>query len=98
MIKPRNNIIIIEKEEDQNVSRGGIIKPKVHKKEAATAVVVSVGSGSFDDEQVFRTPGVKAGDRIAYDINFRKTFKIDGEDVVMLKAEGIFGILPPLAS
>lgn len=93
-LRPRNNILVIEKEEDQNVSRGGIIRTKVDKKQASVAKVLAVGPGSYDEEGVYHTCGVKVGDRIAYDINNQKTFRINGEDVVLLKAEGIFGILP----
>ena len=93
-IKPRNNILIIEKEEDQNVSRGGIIRVKVDKKQASIAKVLAVGPGSYDSKGVYHSCGVNVGDRIAYDINHQKTFKVDGKEVIFLKAEGIYGVLP----
>ena len=93
-VRPRNNIILIEKVEDQNVSAGGIIKPKRDKKEACIGIVLEVGPGAHDDEGVHYPIGVKPGDRIAYDINMRKTFEVNGEEVVFLKAEGVFGVLP----
>jgi len=93
-LRPRNNILIIEKEQDQNVSRGGIIRARIDKKQASIGKVLAVGPGSYDADGVHHTCGVNVGDRIAYDLNNQKTFRIDGKDVVCLKAEGIFGILP----
>ncbi len=93
-LRPRNNIIIIEKEEDQNVTSGGIVRARVDKKQASIGRVLAVGPGSYDEEGVFRVCGVSVGDRIAYDINFQKTFRLGLDYVICLKAEGIFGILP----
>ena len=93
-LRPRNNILVIEKEEDQNVTKGGIVRPFIDKKQASIGKVLAVGPGSLDDEGVHRTCGVKVGDRIAYDINFQKTFDVNNEDIVCIKAEGIFGIIP----
>lgn len=93
-LRPRNNIIIIEKEEDQNITKGGIHRARIDKKQASIGKVLAVGPGSYDEEGVYRVCGVKVGDRIAYDLNFQKTFKLGLDDVICLKAEGIFGIIP----
>ena len=93
-VRPRRNYLIIEMVEDQNISAGGIIKPKRDKKQACIGRVLQVGPGSYDDEGKYHTCGVEVGDLIAYDINMRKTFNVEGEDVVFLMSEGVFGKLP----
>ena len=92
-LRPRNNIIVIEKEEDQNVTKGGIVRARIDKKQASIGKVLEVGPGSYDEDGVYTVCGVEVGDRIAYDINFQKTVRLGIDEVVCLKAEGVFGIL-----
>ena len=92
--RPRNNILIIEKEEDQNITKGGIHRIRIDKKQASIGKVLAVGPGGTDEDGVHHPVGVKPGDRIAYDLNGQKTVQIDFEDVVMLKAEFVYGIVP----
>lgn len=94
-VKPLHNIVIVEKEKDPQYSAGGIKLPKVPKFFAMVGKVVAVGPGvTLDDGTKFGC-NVEVGDRIAYDITHQKTFDIGGEDVVMVKANGIFGKIPP---
>lgn len=94
MLRPRNNVLIIEKEEDQNITKGGIHRIRIDKKQASIGKVIAIGPGGTDEDGKHHPVGVKVGDRIAYDLNGQKTIQLNHKDVVMLKAEFVFGILP----
>lgn len=91
--RPMNNVVVVEPDEVNNVSKGGIIevnkKVKVH-----TGTVVSFGKGVLNDKQELVSCGVEVGDRIVWLAeSHEKTFEVDNEEIVCIKANGILGKL-----
>lgn len=91
-IRPLHNVLIVDKEEDQHQSKGGIFLPNGDDA-PSMGTVVAVGPGVIDEHGDQHPVGVKAGDRIAWLYSHQKTFDIDGEDVIMVIGNGILGIL-----
>ena len=96
-LTPLHNIVIVEKEIDPQFSAGGIKLARVPKFHALTGKVLAVGPGMLDDKGVRHSCNVKVGDRVVYDLQYQRTFDVDGEEVVMVKANGIFGKVPTTA-
>lgn len=92
-IKPLSNYLVIEKIDDRLVSPGGIKLIRIDKTQACIAKVLAVGPGFLDEKENFRTCGVEVGDTIAYLRPEAKTFKIDNENITMLRGSGVLGKL-----
>lgn len=92
-IRPLSNYLVIKKIDDRLVSPGGINLIKIDKTQACIAKVLAVGPGVFDEEENLKTCGVEVGDTIAYLRPEAKTFKIDNEDITMLRGSGVLGKL-----
>jgi chaperonin GroES len=90
-IKPRHNVVIVNREETERESEGGIILPKAIKGKPRIGTVLEVGSGGYDSEGKFHTAGVEVGDRIAWNMAHEKTYEIGSKSVTFVKGEGILG-------
>jgi chaperonin GroES len=94
-IRPRQNAVLVEKVEDEKHSSGGIKLVREMEGKPRIGIVVAVGPGVLDEEgKRMVTCGVKAGDKIAWHRTYEKTFRIDNEDYIFVKANGILGIVP----
>lgn len=92
-IRPLHNYLVIEKIDDRLVSKGGIKLIRIDKTQACIARVLAIGPGGLDENDKFKTCGVEVGDTIAYLRPEAKTFKIDNENITMLKGSGVLGKL-----
>jgi chaperonin GroES len=89
---PLHDRILIRRVEEADTTRGGIIIPDSAKEKPQEGVVVAVGTGRHEKGHV--TPlAVKAGDRVLFGKYAGSEIKIDGEELLILKEEEIFGIL-----
>lgn len=93
-LKPLHNIIVIEKIAKSETTPAGIVLIGTGDKTTRIGKVLAVGPGVFDEKGKLRPCGVEIGDRIAYNKDHVKDFKIDGETVTCLQAAGILGIFP----
>jgi chaperonin GroES len=94
-VRPLRSYVIIERDTAPERSVGGVLLPVAEKDVAYTATVISTGPGELSpDGKKWVTTGVKPGDRIAYNRDHVKDFKVDGETVSMVIGGGILGILP----
>lgn len=90
-IRPLHNYLVIEKVDDQLTSSGGIQLIRADPLIPCIAKVLAVGPGGRDENDKLRTCGVEVGDTIAYLRPEAKTFKIDNEDITMLRGSGVLG-------
>jgi chaperonin GroES len=93
-IRPLRNILVIEKEEDEKTSPGGIHLAKIDKDKPRIGKVLAVGPGTYTDDGEFRETGIEVGDRIVYTLAHEKTFEIDHEEFVCVLSSGVLGKLP----
>ncbi|PYN16634.1 MAG: co-chaperone GroES, partial [Candidatus Rokuibacteriota bacterium] len=65
-IRPLHDRILVERLEEQEVKRGGIIIPDTAKEKPQEAKVIAVGNGKVTDEGKKIPLDVKAGDKILF--------------------------------
>src|SRR5499427_115627 len=91
-LTPLHDRVLIRRVEEAETVRGGIIIPDSAKEKPQEGVVVAVGTGRHEKGQTIPL-AVKEGDRVLFGKYAGSEIKIEGEELLILKEEEIFGIL-----
>jgi chaperonin GroES len=91
-LTPLHDRVVVRRVEEADTVRGGIIIPDTAKEKPQEGVVVAVGTGRYEKGQTVPL-AVKAGDRVLFGKYAGSEIKIDGEELLILKEDEIFGIL-----
>jgi len=94
MFKPLHNYVLLNREEEETKTAGGIIIPDTAKEKPVRGRVVAVGDGAFENGQKIPM-SVKTGDIVLFAkwASSANEVKIDGTDYVLIKESDILGIL-----
>jgi chaperonin GroES len=92
-IRPLHDRVIIQRVEELEKTKGGIIIPDTAKEKPQEGKVVAVGPGKTDEKGKKVTLDVKPGDRILFGKYSGTEIKIEGEDYLILREEDILGVL-----
>ena len=93
MLKPLGDRIVIKALEAETQTSGGIILPETAQEKPQQGEVLAVGPGKMLDNGKTSTIDVQVGDKIVY-AKYRGTeIKVGGEDVIILTAGDVMGIL-----
>jgi chaperonin GroES len=92
-IRPLHDRILVERLEEQEVRRGGIIIPDTAKEKPQEGKVIAVGNGKVTDEGKKIPLDVKGGDRILFGKYSGSEVKIDDKDYLILREEDVLAIL-----
>jgi len=92
-IRPLHDRILVERLEEQEVKRGGIIIPETAKEKPQEAKVIAVGNGKVTDEGKKIPLDVKAGDKILFGKYSGSEVKIDDKEYLILREEDVLAIL-----
>lgn len=90
---PLHDRILVQRVEETESIRGGIIIPDTAKEKPQEGKVISVGKGKSNDEGKVFPLDVKAGDRILFGKYSGTEIKIDGEEYLIMREEEVLGIL-----
>ena len=92
-IRPLHDRILVERLEEQEEKRGGIIIPDTAKEKPQEAKVIAVGTGKVTDEGKRLPLDVKVGDKILFGKYSGSEVKVDDKDYLILREEDILAIL-----
>jgi chaperonin GroES len=92
-IRPLHDRILVERVEEQEVRRGGIIIPDTAKEKPQEGKVIAVGNGKVTEEGKKIPLDVKVGDRILFGKYSGSEVKIDDKDYLILREEDVLAIL-----
>jgi chaperonin GroES len=92
-IRPVGDRVVVKPAQKEEVTRSGIVIPDTAKEKPQEGEVIAVGSGKLMDNGD-RTPlEVKEGDRVLFAKYGGTEFKLDGEDLLVLRESDILAIL-----
>ena len=91
-LKPLFDKVVVKQVEDKNEKVGGIFLPVAAKEKQEIAVVLAVGEGGYIDGKDVKMV-VKVGDKVLYSKYAGSTFKLDGEEVTVIKQSDILAIV-----
>lgn len=91
-LKPLFDKVVVKKTEEKEQTVGGIFLPTAAQEKQEVAVVVAVGEGGVIDGKDVKMV-VSVGDKVLYSKYAGSTFKIDGEEVTIIKQSDILAIV-----
>jgi chaperonin GroES len=91
--RPLHDRVLVRRLEAEEKTKGGIIIPDTVKEKPIEGEVISVGTGTRDEQGKVHPLDVKAGDRILFGKWSGTEVKIDGEDLLVMKESDIMGVI-----
>lgn len=91
-IKPLADRVVVKPLAEETKTKSGIIIPDTAKEKSHRGEVIAVGEGKYDDGKLNPT-SVKTGDVVLYKEYSGDEFKLDGEEVIILKEEDIIAVI-----
>ena len=90
---PLQDRILVKRIESETKSAGGIIIPDNAQEKPTQAEVIAVGNGKRLPSGELYTPDVKVGDKVVFSTYAGSSLKIDGDELLILKEDDIFGVI-----
>ena len=88
-LRPLGDRLLVQRLEQEETLKGGIILPDTAKKKQEMARVVAVGKGQLTEEGKTLPMPVKEGDTILMDKYSSQEVTIDGEEYLVLRANDV---------
>ena len=92
-IRPLHDRILVERLEEQETKKGGIIIPDTAKEKPQEGKVIAAGNGKVGDDGKKIPLDVKAGDRILFGKYSGSEVKIDEKEYLIMREEDVLAIL-----
>ncbi|EOD3944264.1 co-chaperone GroES [Staphylococcus aureus] len=93
MLKPIGNRVIIEKKEQEQTTKSGIVLTDSAKEKSNEGVIVAVGTGRLLNDGTRVTPEVKEGDCVVFQQYAGTEVKRDNETYLVLNEEDILAVI-----
>ena len=92
-VRPLHDRILVERLEEKEVKRGGIIIPDTAKEKPQEAKVIAAGKGKVNEDGKKTPLDVKAGDTILFGKYSGSEVKIDDKEYLIMREEDVLAIL-----
>jgi len=92
-IRPLHDRIVVKREEEKEVKKGGIIVPDTAKEKPQEGKVIAVGNGRVTEDGKKIPLDVKARDKILFGKYSGSEVKIDDEEYLIMKEEDVLAII-----
>ena len=92
-LKPLHDRVLVERVEQEDRTKGGIIIPDTAQEKPMEGNVISVGGGARNENGQVVALDVKKGDRILFGKWSGTEVKIDGKELLIMKESDIMGII-----
>lgn len=92
-LKPLGSKMIVEPDEPDEKTSGGIIIANAKNEGLSTGTVLAIGKGSYDEKGKFHPTTVLPGTQILFNLGSGEKFKYQDIDYVWLHEDEIIGTL-----
>jgi chaperonin GroES len=92
-IRPLHDRILVERVEEKEVRKGGIIIPDTAKEKPQEGRVIAAGAGKLGDDGKRIPMDVRAGDRILFGKYSGSEVKLDDKEYLILREDDVLAIL-----
>jgi chaperonin GroES len=92
-LQPLGDRVVVEREESEGRTAGGILLPDAAKDKPTRGTVVSVGNGRLLDDGTRGKLQVQVGDRVLFTNWAGETLKLDDEELILMREEDILAVL-----
>ena len=91
--RPLHDRLLVQRLDEEEKSRGGIIIPDTAKEKPQQGRVLAVGPGRRDENGELVPLDVRSGDKVMFAKYAGTEIQIDGEDRVILREEDVLAIV-----
>ncbi|MDE0815388.1 MAG: co-chaperone GroES [Alphaproteobacteria bacterium] len=91
--RPLHDRVLLRRVEEEGKTAGGIIIPDTVQEKPSEGEIVSVGSGTRNENGDVTPLDVKAGDRVLFGKWSGTEVKLEGEELLIMKESDIMGIV-----
>ncbi len=88
-LKPLEDRVIVKTVETQDVTASGIVLPDTAQEKPQRGKIIAVGDGKVDDSGKRIPLDVKKGDEVIYSKYGGTEVKVEGQDLLIMKASDI---------
>ncbi len=92
-IRPLRDHIIVERIDEEETSKGGILIPDTAKEKSQEGKVVAVGKGKVLEDGKIQKLDVKKGDRVLFSKFAGTEITLESEDRLILREDDVLGIV-----
>ena len=92
-LQPLHDRIVVQRIDEGEVRRGGLIIPDSAKEKPQEGKVLAVGTGTVTEDGKKIPLDVKAGDRVLFGKYSGNEVTLDGEEYLIMKEDDVLGIL-----
>jgi chaperonin GroES len=91
-LKPLGDRVIVKQDEVEETTASGLYIASGAKEKPTSGVVVAVGAGKLTEEGKHLPMPVKEGDRVIYGKFGGTEIEVEGEKVIILRADDLYAI------
>jgi chaperonin GroES len=84
-IEPLGDRVVIKPTPQEEISKGGIVLPDTAKEKPQEGKIIAVGPGRLTEDGNRIAMEVKKGDKVLYSKYAGTEFKLDGEEVIIMR-------------
>jgi chaperonin GroES len=92
-VRPLHDRLLIERIEEEETTKGGIIIPDTAKEKPQEGRVVAAGPGKVTEDGKVLPLDVKKGDRVLFSKYAGTEIKIEGEEHLIVREDDILAVL-----
>ena len=92
-IRPLHDRVIVEREEEERTSAGGIVIPDTAAEKPIRGKVVATGKGKILEDGTVRPLDVGVGDKVLFGKYSGTEIKIDGDELLVMREEDIMAVI-----
>ena len=92
-LQPLGDRVVVERDESEDVTSGGIVLPDTAKDKPARGKVLSVGDGKLLDDGSRSEMQVKVGDRVLFSSYAGETFTVDDQELLLMREDEILAVI-----
>jgi chaperonin GroES len=92
-LQPLGDRVVVEREESEERTAGGIVLPDTAKDKPSRGVVISIGSGRLLDDGTRSKIQVKVGDRVLFTSYAGETFRVGDDELLLMREDDILAVI-----
>jgi chaperonin GroES len=92
-LQPLGDRVVVEREESESKTAGGIVLPDSAKDKPARGTVISVGEGRLLDDGSRHPLQVKPGNRVIFSSYAGEQFKIGDQELLLMREDDILAVI-----
>ncbi len=91
-LQPLGDRVVLQRDESETTTAGGIVLPDTAKDKPARGRIVSVGNGKLADDGTRCPMQVKPGDRVLFSSYAGETFQVGDDELLLMREEDILAV------